>query len=293
MRTDNHEEPPPATRCTSRTSAPATLTGTRATTSLHCECSEGVLHLRLETPGTRPNVMHPALIRDLMAELDAYRDRARVVLFYGTPVNGFLAGDDIRALGEVRELGEAIAFHNSWLQLIQHLQDYPAPIVNYVHRFSIGGGIALSCCADLIYAEPEATFGLPMIHLELSPVFIVPLLIGRIGRTRALEMSYFGRNYGAAEAERMGLVTLVSAEQGFAAVLQACRSLAEREPKALRDIRRRAAGVDLYRCQACDPDGPERAAQMLFLPRVQERLAGFVAGRRPGRERAPGGPDHA
>jgi enoyl-CoA hydratase len=95
--------------------------------------------------------------------------------------------------------------------LVPALRDIPQPVVAAVNGPAYGGGMCLCCGADVRLAGESAAFrgaginnGLTGTELGIS--FLLPRLIGA---SRANEIILSGREVGAAEAERIGLVSRV------------------------------------------------------------------------------------
>ncbi len=81
------------------------------------------------------------------------------------------------------------------------------PIVCLVHADARGGGMALALCSDFVIAADHAKFALPEAHRGLAGGgYLMPRLVGK---ALAAEMVLLGRDYGAAEMQRLGLVNQV------------------------------------------------------------------------------------
>ena len=100
--------------------------------------------------------------------------------------------------------------------LTQHLLDTPQIVIAAVHGAAYGGGSALACACDLRIASTSARFCSAFIRTGLTgtDVGITYFLPRLIGAARAFDMIVTGRTVDAAEAERMGLVSRVVADDG-------------------------------------------------------------------------------
>jgi enoyl-CoA hydratase len=91
---------------------------------------------------------------------------------------------------------------------LRHLRQ---PVIAAVNGAAIGGGLCLALACDLRIAAPAAYFRAAGINngLTASELGLSFLLPRAIGTTRAAELMLTGRDMGAEEAERVGLVSSV------------------------------------------------------------------------------------
>lgn len=162
----------------------------------------------------KPEVLN-ALDAELLGELSEAisevekNEDIRALLLTGAG-RAFVAGADIGAQSvlsveggkEWGENGSAI------LRKIERLQ---IPTIAAVNGYALGGGCELAMACDLIVASEKAKFGQPEVSLGIIPGFSgTQRLARRIGVSKAKELIFTGRQIGAAEAERMGLVNAVA-----------------------------------------------------------------------------------
>tara|TARA_Y100000768_G_C23989793_1_gene691531 strand:+ start:1107 stop:1682 length:576 start_codon:yes stop_codon:yes gene_type:complete len=84
----------------------------------------------------------------------------------------------------------------------------PMPVIACVNGFALGGGTEMAMASDFIYAVESAVFGQPEVKLGLIPGFGGTQRLAKlVGRNRAKEIIYTGRNVSADEAYRIGLAT--------------------------------------------------------------------------------------
>jgi enoyl-CoA hydratase/carnithine racemase len=189
--------------------------------------------LRLNRPDAR-NALSP----EMMAELEGHLERAdadpevRCIVIAGSD-EVFAAGADIRKLAE-REFHEAL-FHPAaefWAQVAA----VRTPMVAAVSGWALGGGCELALLCDLIVASETATFGQPEIALGIIPGGGGTQRLARVvGKQRAMELVLTGRHFGAAEAERLGLVNVVAKKNEWLDdALELARRVASQAPLAAR-----------------------------------------------------------
>lgn len=219
---------------------------------------------------------------------------ARVVVLGGRGRH-FTAGIDLDFLAELRaSLGDAgpgrqyEALRASILALqatVTAIEACRKPVIAELHGACIGGGVDIACACDLRYASEDARFSVKEIDLaivaDLGTLQRLPRLVGD-GVAR--ELVYTAREFGAAEAARIGFVSGVEADAASLAarVASVARALAARSPLAVRGIKQALA----YSRDHSVAEGLEHVAALnaglLLAPDVAEAVDAFV-GRRAAR----------
>jgi enoyl-CoA hydratase/carnithine racemase len=141
------------------------------------------------------------------------------------------AGDPMRtsarlhSLHVMRNLGDAAIA----------LRQVQQPVVACVRGVCVGAGLSLALGADLVYASDNARFGAVFARRGLSVDFGASWLLPRaVGMAKAKELALLADIIDAGEAERLGLVVAVVAnDQLDAHVAAISRRLAQGPPIAL------------------------------------------------------------
>jgi enoyl-CoA hydratase len=197
----------------------------------------GVARIALDRPQAR-NAMSDALLDDLAGALRAARDDAgvRCVVLGSTHATTFSAGGDLTGFGaDVPLAGKYLDTAGRWPAVFELLGTLGKPVVCAVNGHCLGGAVGLALACDLVIASETATFGTPEINVGLFPFMIGALIWRNVPRKKAAELMLLGERIGAREAERIGLVNRVVADDELdAAVADWAGRLASRSPLLLR-----------------------------------------------------------
>ena len=128
----------------------------------------------------------------------------------------FSAGQDISELtGENKmEIKQILSEHYN--PIVQRIRNLPKPVVCAVNGVAAGAGANIALCCDIVVAAQSATFIQAFSKIGLIPdsggTFTLPRLIGW-QKASALMMT--GDKVNAADAEKMGMLYKVFADENF------------------------------------------------------------------------------
>jgi enoyl-CoA hydratase/carnithine racemase len=192
---------------------------------------EHVAVCTLNRPEAR-NALSPELMEDLAAQVERFDVDAEVrcIVIAGSD-EVFAAGADISAIAE-RQFHEAL-FHPA-AAFWRRVAECRTPMIAAVSGYALGGGCELALICDMIVASETAEFGQPEITLGIIPGGGGTQRLARaIGKQRAMELVLTGRRFDAREAERMGIVNLVTDKREWMdGALDLARRIARRPPLA-------------------------------------------------------------
>ncbi|MCH9642469.1 MAG: enoyl-CoA hydratase [Actinomycetia bacterium] len=121
----------------------------------------------------------------------------------------FAAGADIK---EMADLSFADVFAADFFAAWGNFAAIRTPTIAAVAGYALGGGCELAMMCDILIAADTAKFGQPEIKLGVLPGMGGSQRLTRaIGKAKAMDLILTGRNMGADEAERAGLVSRVVA----------------------------------------------------------------------------------
>ena len=147
----------------------------------------------------------------------------------------FVAGADI---GEQSTMD--VAAGRKWGQrgsaLFRRIEKLEIPTIAAVNGFALGGGCELAMSCDIILASEKAKFGQPEVGLGITPGFSgTQRLPRRVGVAKAKELIFSGKQIGAEEAKRIGLVNEVyAAEELLNKAVEMAKSFTANAPIAVK-----------------------------------------------------------
>jgi len=91
------------------------------------------------------------------------------------------------------------------------LRKIPKPVIAMVNGPVIGAGLGFCLSSDIVIASESAVFGFGFVRLGLHPESGLTFLLPRVvGIAKACELLFLGKAIDAKEAERIGLINLVT-----------------------------------------------------------------------------------
>lgn len=166
----------------------------------------------LHRPEAR-NAINKQMIDELSQVLEtlAHDGQTRALIITGAGEKAFAAGADIAEL-KARDHKDALRRINS--SLFRRIEEHPLPSIAAIRGFALGGGCELAMACDIRVAGESARFGQPEVGLGIiagaGAVQRLPRLVG-VGRAKELLLT--GRVIDAQEADRIGLVNRVVADE--------------------------------------------------------------------------------
>ncbi|WP_404197037.1 enoyl-CoA hydratase family protein [Streptomyces tauricus] len=170
-------------------------------TTVRRSYERGITTLALDAPERR-NALSARLVADLADALtEAGKDgdvRAVVLTHTG---NTFSAGADLSDPPHPDVL----------VALLRQIVELPKPVVARVTGHVRAGGLGLLGACDIAAASQEATFAFTEVRIGVAPAVISMPLLPRLDPRAVARYYLTGEKFDAAEAARIGLVTLAAA----------------------------------------------------------------------------------
>jgi enoyl-CoA hydratase/carnithine racemase len=207
--------------------------------------ADGIATITLHRP-ERLNAWTPVMGRELTEAFRAAdRDPAvRAVILTGAG-RAFCAGADMDFFaGQIRSGGGTGAAGGDGPGRVEEfpalMQRLAKPTIAAINGYALGVGCTMTLLCDVRLAAAEATMGFLFprmgVMAELGSTFLLPRLVG-IGR--ACELMFTGKQYPAAELERIGLVNhVVTGSELLASATALAGEIAQCAPLSLALTRR-------------------------------------------------------
>lgn len=246
----------------------------------------GAVTVTMNRPA-RKNAFDADLISALSEAFEDLRgaEGVRVMFLKGAGAS-FSAGADLDWMRQAVDRTEADNREDAMTlaTMLKRLWDLPCLTVALVEGAAFGGGAGLVAACDLAVAASSARFSFSEVKLGLIPAVVSPYVVATIGARAARGLFATGRQFDAAEAHRIGLVTelasdsaaLKAAHDRIARDAMACAPEAVAQAKAL---------VDQVAGRPIDRELMDETARRIAAIRVseegQEGVRAFLERRNP------------
>lgn len=225
-----------------------------------------------------------AMSREMLAELAAVWQRldadssCRAIVVTGAGNRAFTAGADVS--GDLSASEETAATIN---RALLKTEPFSKPIVAAVNGACLGGGIELLLAADIRYAAPHATFGLPEVKWAIYPFGgAAAKLVHQIGHVQAMKLLLTAANIDADEAVRIGLVNeVVPADELMERALATAELIAANSPMAVQAVKQFVSSGIAERAQEREPFEQSLGDAVRASADFAEGIAAFRERRQP------------
>lgn len=244
----------------------------------------GVATLTLARPAKR-NAIDATMIAELRTALAGIeKDGSILVVVLTAEGDTFCAGADLTLMQVLSQGDRAarLAQAGELAGLLEDMDRSSKPTICRVSGAAYGGGVGLIATCDIVIASQAARFALTEVRLGLIPATIGPFVVRRVGEAAARRLMVSACTFDAAEAQRLGLVSVVvppgeldkAVEREVADVLKGAPGAIAAAKAMCRDLERRTASADANATA-------ERLANQLETDEAKAGLAAFFAGRPP------------
>lgn len=244
------------------------------------EVADRAARLTLDSPHNR-NALSSGLVDELrqgLADAAGDHDVRAVVLTHtgGT----FCAGADLGEASAADPATLADRRSRSMTDLLRAIVELPKPVLGCVDGHVRAGGMGLVGACDVVVAGPGSTFALTEARLGLAASIISLTVLPRLGSRAASRYFLTGEKFGAAEAERLGLVT-TAAEDPAAATADLVAELRKCAPQGLAESKELTTAAIRAGFDASADDLLAQSARLFNSPEAHEGMAAFLQKRPP------------
>ncbi|WP_127714951.1 enoyl-CoA hydratase/isomerase family protein [Halobacteriovorax sp. HLS] len=243
----------------------------------------GVLTINREKSLNALNSLVHIELRDCLSVLKDNDLKLRGMILTGAGEKAFIAGADIVEMSEMTS-DEAYDFATLGQENTLLMEELPFPIIACVNGFALGGGCEMAMSCDFIYATESAVFGQPEVKLGLIPGFGGTQRLSKlIGRARAKEVMYTGRNILIDEAKEVGLVVKVfkTKEEMISGAMETLKKISFNSPLAVGLAKHvMNAGNDLTNVEGLEIEA-RQFGEIFGSEDMKEGTTAFVEKRKP------------
>ncbi|MFJ9980680.1 enoyl-CoA hydratase family protein [Streptomyces cyaneofuscatus] len=232
----------------------------------------GIATLTLDSPANR-NALSAQLVAELRDSLTACADddtvRAVVLAHTGST---FCAGADLKAPPDPE----------AFVGLMRDIVALPKPVVARVDGHVRAGGLGLLAACDIAVAGEASSFALTESRLGLAPAVISLTLLPRVDRTAANRYYLTGERFDAAEAARIGLVTVAAGDADLDKALEpVLDGLRRASPQGLAASKELVTATVLRSFDQYAEDLIARSAALFASDEAREGMTAFLERRDP------------
>ncbi len=170
--------------------------------------SERIATITLNRP-EKCNALDNAVVHELIVALKKLASDSKInVLLIKAKGEHFCAGADIGWMQKVAQSTKEENIHDATqlATLMQHIQQFPKPVIVLTHGVTMGGGLGIIAASDIAIATENATFAFSEVKMGIAPSVVSPYVVAAIGERMARYYFLTAEKFNAAEAHRIGLI---------------------------------------------------------------------------------------
>ncbi len=173
---------------------------------------DGVARIVLNRPDKR-NCLNEALVDAFTESLEIIRaDRDLKVVITKGAGKVYSSGLDLNFLRSVSE-GPLLDWDRPTptIQLAEAVRIFPRIMIAQIHGYCLGGALGIVNCHDLVFSAEDCQLGMPeILRGSFGQLVTSTLMHGGLPLKKLAYLQIVGRNISGAEADRLGIVSMVS-----------------------------------------------------------------------------------
>jgi enoyl-CoA hydratase len=252
-------------------------------TFVHYTVKGSVARLTLDSPDNR-NALSTALVSQLHQGLtDATEESGVRAVVLDHTGGTFCAGADL-AEAAGRDPGDlAVDRARELTHLLRRILKLPIPVIAAVDGHVRAGGLGLVGACDIAVAGPASTFALTEARIGVAPSIISLTLLPKMTARAAGRYFLTGEKFDAAEAARIGLITIAadSADDAAATVAGLAADIAKGSPQGLAASKALATAAILEGFDRHAEELTQQSAGLFVSDEAREGMLAFLEKRSP------------
>lgn len=197
----------------------------------------------------------------------------------------FCAGADLNWMKKMIDynLDENVEDARGLARMLKAVRTCPKPVIAKVQGAAYGGGVGLISACDMAVCLDSCSFGLTEVKLGLLPAVISPFVLEKIGPGHASRYFLTAEMFSAQEAQRIGLVSSVVADDAAveAQVATWVKALTSNAPEAVSVCKRMIFQVYNAMWEPAEEVTCRLIAERRVSSEGQEGLTAFIDKRKP------------
>ncbi|HSU29007.1 MAG TPA: enoyl-CoA hydratase-related protein [Chitinophagaceae bacterium] len=185
--------------------------------SILFEIKDQVGFITLNRPD-KLNSFNREMSLQLQEALDNCKDKKIRCVYITGAGKAFSAGQDLSEVADPRGPGLGVILSEHYNPIIKRIRDLEKPVVAAVNGVAAGAGANIALCCDIVVAASSASFLQAFSKIGLIPdssgTYVLPRLIGW---QKASALMMLGEKIPAADAEKIGMIYKVLADENFTA----------------------------------------------------------------------------
>lgn len=202
--------------------------------SILFEITESLAFITLNRPD-KLNSFNRDMALELQARLDECKaDEVRAIYITGAG-KGFCAGQDLAEVVDPGGPGMERILSDHYNPIVKRIRQLAKPVIAAVNGVAAGAGANIALCCDVVVASQSSSFIQAFSKIGLIPdssgTYFLPRLIGW---QKASALMMLGDKIPAIEAERLGMIYKVFADEEFEEeTVKIARTLAQMPTRGL------------------------------------------------------------
>lgn len=179
------------------------------------ELSNNWLTISFNHPETR-NSLSQQLTDEIILSLESVRNESSIrgITFRGEG-GVFCSGGDLKSFkfglqGGDKDLSDVERMSEKTGEFFELINSFPKPTIMLAEGAAMAGGLGMLCAADIVVVTSDCKFALTETTLGIVPAQIAPLIVSRVGLSKARRLMLTASRFHGKEAGKYGIADFVT-----------------------------------------------------------------------------------